>query len=94
MLGLAGVPSVIQFIGFIWLPETSRWLAANGRDDEARATINKIRGAQYVDEEFNDIQKMVIQQKKEREESKFTVDISIHHAFLYRSPFCQRKNGR
>ncbi|KAL5013672.1 hypothetical protein ScPMuIL_007942 [Solemya velum] len=69
MLGLAGVPSIVQFIGFLWLPETSRWLTANGRDDEARETIDKIHGPQYVDEEFNEISKMVMQQEKDKEEN-------------------------
>lgn len=36
MLGLGGVPSVIQFIGFIFMPESPRWLVTKGKDEDAR----------------------------------------------------------
>ena len=44
MLGLAGIPSLIQFFGFIFMPESPRWLVGKDREFEARnASFASIR---------------------------------------------------
>ena len=48
MLGLAMLPSVLQFIGFMFfLPESPRWYMLKNRFNEAEVTLKQIRGANY-----------------------------------------------
>jgi SP family myo-inositol transporter-like MFS transporter 13 len=51
MLGLAAVPSLVMFIGFQYLPESPRWLAMNGHNDEARVVLRSVR---HTDSEADD----------------------------------------
>jgi len=52
MLGLAVVPGAMLGAGMLYLPETPRYLARQGRFDSARSVLVKIRGIEDVDAEF------------------------------------------
>ena len=67
MLGLASVPSIVQFIGFIFLPESPRWLVANGKEDKARTVLITIRGSTDIEEELKEVQRSVEEDHREKE---------------------------
>ncbi|XP_073140183.1 sugar carrier protein C-like isoform X2 [Henckelia pumila] len=54
-LGGAVVPGLIFTVGSLVLPETPNSMIERGRKDEARAKLRQIRGANNIDEEFNDL---------------------------------------
>ncbi|RAL37181.1 hypothetical protein DM860_004103 [Cuscuta australis] len=54
-LGLATVPATLMFVGGLFLPETPNSLVEQGRLEEARTVLEKVRGTSKVDAEMSDI---------------------------------------
>ena len=54
-LGLAAVPAVVMVIGSFVLPDTPNSMLERGKYEQAREMLQKIRGADNVDEEFQDL---------------------------------------
>ncbi|KAG8637449.1 hypothetical protein MANES_15G123867v8 [Manihot esculenta] len=59
MLGVAGVPALLQFILMLMLPESPRWLYRKGREEEAKAILRKIYPADEVETEIRDLKTSV-----------------------------------
>ncbi|XP_047967711.1 sugar carrier protein C-like [Salvia hispanica] len=54
-LGGAMVPALIITVGSLILPETPNSMIERGQSEEARSKLQRIRGIDNVDEEFNDL---------------------------------------
>jgi len=67
MFGLAAVPSVVQFAGFIFMPETPRYLVTKGHIDKARMVLHHIYGPGVdVEQEITEISNSIQQNAEYR----------------------------
>lgn len=57
MFGLGVVPSVLFFIGVIFLPESPRWQIQKGLTEKAYKTLHKIGSGNFAENTVNDVQK-------------------------------------
>ena len=55
MLGLAGIPSFILFVGFIFMPESPRWLIRTHQEERARRVLQTMRGQLDIEDEYESI---------------------------------------
>jgi sugar porter (SP) family MFS transporter len=58
MLGLGAVPGVALAVGMALMPYSPRWLVERGREEEARAVLERTHRAEDVDEELEDIKRV------------------------------------
>ncbi|XP_041059464.1 proton myo-inositol cotransporter isoform X2 [Carcharodon carcharias] len=65
MLGLSAVPAIIQFVGFLFLPESPRWLMQKGKTQKARRVLSQIRGTQNIDDEYECIKNSIEEEERE-----------------------------
>lgn len=59
MFGLGAVPSVLFFIGVLWLPESPRWLAQVNKLQKAAEILKKIGGTDFSDTTIAEMQRSV-----------------------------------
>ena len=56
MFGLTAAPSLLFFLGMLLVPESPRWLAKNGRPQDARGILTKIGGENYAQAAVREIE--------------------------------------
>jgi len=66
MLGVGAIPGAVLAIGMLTVPHTPRWLMEQGREDDARSVLEKLRSSDPdadIDLEIEDIKKAKEQEK-------------------------------
>ena len=60
MFALTAAPAILFFIGMFLVPESPRWLAKNGKPEQARATLKKIGGETYSNNALKEIEATLV----------------------------------
>ena len=58
MFGLAAVPAGLLFIGMLFQQESPHWLIRQGRDDEARQVLHRLRDDSDIDAEVSEVHEL------------------------------------
>ncbi|KAI4311923.1 hypothetical protein MLD38_036787 [Melastoma candidum] len=81
MLGIAGLPALVQFILMLSLPESPRWLYRQGKVDEARSILEKIYQPNEVEDEMQALHESVEAEKADDRATGENIFAKVKGAF-------------
>jgi sugar porter (SP) family MFS transporter len=58
MFGLASIPAILMFVGMVFQHESPHWLIAQGREDEAREVLHRVRAEGDIDAEIAEVREL------------------------------------
>jgi MFS family permease len=67
MFGLAAIPAILMFTGMLFQHESPHWLVAQGREDEAREVLRRVRDEGGIDAEIAEVRELSARQSSFRE---------------------------
>ena len=82
MLGAAAVPAIILFWGVLKLPESPRFLIKNHKFKEAKMVLSNLRNNQNVDKEFEEINKTIQIESKNKVNQSLATLFSGKYKYL------------
>ena len=63
MLGVETLPAVLYLVALLFVPESPRWLAMRGRDDEAVAVLERVGGSEQAAEDLIAVKEAIVAEK-------------------------------
>ena len=67
MFGLAAIPAILMFTGMLFQRESPHWLVAQGREDEAREVLRRVRDEGGIDAEIAEVRDLSARRSSFRE---------------------------
>ncbi|HEY2042900.1 MAG TPA: sugar porter family MFS transporter [Jatrophihabitans sp.] len=67
MFGLAAIPAILMFAGMLFQHESPHWLIAQGREDEAREVLRRVRDEGDIDDEIAEVRALSTRRSSLRE---------------------------
>jgi sugar porter (SP) family MFS transporter len=78
MFGLAAIPAILMFTGMLFQHESPHWLVAQGREDEARDVLRRVRDQDDIEAEIAEVRDLSTRRSSWRE----VLNPSLRHVMI------------